>query len=353
MGECFISRRGGGESYTLPVLNENYPQNVTVTASPNGTVSFSVQISEHGKPAEYTYQWYIDGSAISGATSTIYTRGATASDVGTHAVYCNVTNKAGTVTSRAATFIVKSAVPSGSANIFSGNGKLVKENDYNWRLYCYETGTLTLPMDTKVDVFLVGGGGGGSSAYSNANGGGGGGYTKTVAGVTVTGGTPYTITVGAGGAGNTSGRGGTGGTSSAFNYSATGGKGGTHNHNNNTDTSGGAGGSGGGGGSGGRGGTNGGNGTVGGGDNPIWSGGQGQRTTTGEFGNSSATRYSGGGGGSYNGPGGSGGGGKGCNGQFTTGYNGGTNTGGGGGGGGLQYAGGNGGSGIVVIRNAR
>ena len=54
MGECFISRRGG-EAYKLPILDANYPQDISVVASTNGSVSFSTIISEHGKPSEYTY----------------------------------------------------------------------------------------------------------------------------------------------------------------------------------------------------------------------------------------------------------------------------------------------------------
>ena len=56
MGECLIVRRGG-QAYKLPVLSENYPQDVTIVASANGSAGFSVQIAEPGNPAEYTYKW--------------------------------------------------------------------------------------------------------------------------------------------------------------------------------------------------------------------------------------------------------------------------------------------------------
>ena len=106
MGECLISRRGG-EAYKLPILDTIYPQDKTVTASSDGTVSFFVSISEHGKPTDYKYQWYVNGSAVEGAINVNYIMNATANDVGTYTVYCDVTNKAGTLTSRVATCIIK------------------------------------------------------------------------------------------------------------------------------------------------------------------------------------------------------------------------------------------------------
>lgn len=106
MGECLIMRRGG-ETYRLPILNESYPQDVTKTVIKGSTTSatFSVQIAEAGNPAEYTYQWYVNGSAVSGATSSSYTK-SDLSETATYTVYCEVTNKAGVVTSRVATLKV-------------------------------------------------------------------------------------------------------------------------------------------------------------------------------------------------------------------------------------------------------
>lgn len=49
----------------------------------------------------YTYQWYKNGSAVSGATSSSYSFTPTA--IGTTTIYCKVTNSAGTVQSRTAT----------------------------------------------------------------------------------------------------------------------------------------------------------------------------------------------------------------------------------------------------------
>lgn len=106
MGECLITRRGG-ETYKLPILNSNYPKDVTTTVIKGNTTSatFSVNISEPGNPATYTYQWYVNGSAVSGATSSTYIK-SDLSDTATYSVYCEVTNKKGTVTSRIATLSV-------------------------------------------------------------------------------------------------------------------------------------------------------------------------------------------------------------------------------------------------------
>lgn len=89
---------GSGPTNKLPVLDVSYPLDENVEVG--GTASFEVKIAKPGKPAEYTYQWYYDGSAVEGATGTAYSRVA---EVGEHTVYCMVTNKAGAVKSRTAT----------------------------------------------------------------------------------------------------------------------------------------------------------------------------------------------------------------------------------------------------------
>jgi hypothetical protein len=81
-----------------PVLDAAYPKDVSVNVGDSAT--FKAVIAEDGKPAEYTYQWYYDGSAVEGANGITYSRVA---EVGEHSVYCMVTNKAGMVKSRTAT----------------------------------------------------------------------------------------------------------------------------------------------------------------------------------------------------------------------------------------------------------
>lgn len=350
MGECLISRRGG-EAYKLPVLDASYPKDVTVVASSNGIAAFSVQISENGKPAEYTYKWYVNGVEIA-ATTASYTRNTTASGVGTYTIYCEVTNKAGTVQSRVATLVVKNPIPV-QRNDYNGEGTLTKENDYDWNFTFKTSGSLNLSRPVTVDIFLCGGGGGGASACNNGGGGGGGGYTLKESGVSLAAG-KYDIVIGSGGAGapaKWANNGGDGGTTTFGNtYSANGGKGGI--------SEGGSGGAGTGNGGGGSGHTGyaGGDGAIGAlafGGGTIFYGGGG-----------------GGGGGCFagGGAGGQTGGGKGgsCGGDGQTidannaPKNGMANTGGGGGGGAtsggdtfIQSFGANGGSGIVIIRNTR
>ena len=90
---------GSGPVRKVPVLDSAYPQDVSVT-NVGTSATFQVVIAQEGKPDDYTYQWYYDDSAVSGATSSSYTR---TTAIGSHTVYCIVTNKAGTVKSRTAT----------------------------------------------------------------------------------------------------------------------------------------------------------------------------------------------------------------------------------------------------------
>ena len=340
--------------YYTPVLNTSYPANLSVITGDSAT--FKVTISTAGVPASYTYQWYVNDVAVSGATSSTYTRTGL-NTVGTYTVYCKVTNAAGTVQSRTATLTVKNSQPTYT---YTGNATLNKEGTNDWRIDFWSSGTLTLTDLGKgngsAQVFVCGGGGGGGK-YS----GGGGGYTKTGT-TTLKVNTPYTITVGAGGQflGNDKGGGQAGGQSSAFNVTADGGAGG------GVSFGGANGGSGGGtysstnesGASGGNGGSDGSDGFPG--TNTEWYG-EGQGTTTREFGLSNGTLYAGGGGGGYRhggsgGPGGTGGAGGGGNGAGPyQGNTAGTDYLGGGGGGGNNYDIGTytGGIGRVVLRNAR
>lgn len=86
----------------LPVLDESFPQDASAIIAKNAT--FEARISETGYPDSYTYQWYVNENKVDGATGAIYTR--TAPAVGTENIYCMVTNEAGTVKSRTATFTI-------------------------------------------------------------------------------------------------------------------------------------------------------------------------------------------------------------------------------------------------------
>ena len=229
-------------------------------------------------------------------------------------------------------------------------------------------GTFDVARGGEVDVFLVGGGGGGSG---NNRGAGGGGFTTTALNVSV-GVENVAVTVGAGGIGpvTTGSEAGTSGSASSAVFAsqtvtANGGQGG--HRNTNGLRPGGDGGSGGAGGTGGTntsppGGSDGSDGQRG--THPDSRGGNGQGTTTREFGNPNLTLYAGGGGTgdptnsrSFAGQGGAGGGGDGGfggpstdKGSTAAGRPGIDGLGGGGGSGANDSSGGDGGSGIVIVR---
>ena len=223
---------------------------------------------------------------------------------------------------------------------YTGNSVYVDDGNGKWRIKFLSSGTFTPTKNVKVDIFAVGGGGGGSggdSVFQSSLGsaGGGGGYTTTVKTQTLTAGTAYSIVVGSGGAGGAKAtKGGSGGSSSFGSLcSANGGTGGgtaTSSSSTYYKAWGGDGGSGGAGSTnpnvasstekitGGSDGSNGLNDTQ---------NGEGQGTTTREFGEPSGELYAGGGGhGGYSsysngtwtcgawarGYGGAGGGGNGC-----------------------------------------
>ena len=317
---------------------------MTQLEAANGQATFEVCIASAGVPAQYTYQWYENGAAVSGATGSTYKRTGLTS-VGTYNIYCIVTSAAGSVTSRTAVLNVQSAKPEFTC---SAQNQLIKEDQYNYGMKFLTSGIITFShlgcFANKIDVFCVGGGAGTPSGQARA--GGGGGYTKTQKNISVASNIEYEIVVGAGGPGGNDGN--VGGTSSAFGCSAAGG--GSDGNYYNGGSGGGAGGKNGPAGNGGSDGSNGKSGYNS--DGP----GVGQGTTTSEFGESGATLYAGGGGGATDyaedyeiyGYGGDGGGGRGFSPNNGGSTNGAANTGGGGGGG---Y--GSGGSGIVVIRNAR
>lgn len=240
---------------------------------------------------------------------------------------------------------------------YTGEYALV-EDGAGWKIRFLTSGTLFMKEDRAVDIFAVGGGGSGegnSYAYVTGGCGGGGGYTTTVRNVQLTAGTYYEIVVGAGGEGNYVKGGSTSFTVSASAEALCTADGGMYGKQNSS--LGGDGGSGGGGYSNTNGSYVAGNGGSDGSDGTGPDAGEGQGTTTREFGEATGALYAGGGGTGQGtqcpsiGLGGAGGGGDGGvkNGNGNPGED---NTGGGGGGGcnGTE-TGGAGGSGIVIIRN--
>jgi hypothetical protein len=88
-------------------MDSAYPKDVNLTVIKGDMVNatFDIVFTAHGKPAEYTYQWYVDGAAVDGANSAVFTM-ADLGETVSHSVYCEITNKAGTVTTRVATLKV-------------------------------------------------------------------------------------------------------------------------------------------------------------------------------------------------------------------------------------------------------
>lgn len=383
MGNCYLVRRGGAGK-RLPVLSAAYPADVTMWGE-GGNAVFKVEIEKEGRPSAYTYQWFRNGTPVSGAAGAACTF-TNLTKAGTDSIYCVVTNGAGSVVSRIAALTVKSPV---MTYTYTGEYEEIDDGNGNWRLKLKSSGLLTITefgknWDGCLDIFVVGGGGAGATGtgaqatYPNdaGGGGGGGGYTLTEHAVYMVRGKAYKVTIGNGGAAAEK-TGGNGGSTSFDNLAkASGGNGGTK--------SGGNGGCGGGGsaytsassnprqGIGGNGGSDGGNGTAG--SNGTFgtdgAGGTGQGTTTREFGESTGDLYSGGGAGcGYNrfelsGNGGDGGGGDSSYSTWTgnagntpaakTATDGEANTGGGGAGGlWTSLPASNGGSGIAVVRNTR
>lgn len=328
MGECLKTRRDG-VAYVLPTLDAAYPQDVSFVEGTSTSATFKVAIATDGKPDKYTYQWYVNSSAVSGATSSTYTKTGLTS-TGTYSIFCTITNKAGRVQSRVATLSITSYKPTYT---YSGNSTFIDDGNKNWRIKFLTSGTLRFDYlgnaNSGVDVFLVGAGGGGNTIDNFVySAGGGGGYTLTGS-ITPSINTNYSIVIGVGG--STMAR---GGTSSAFGLSAEGGYGATQPSNAKVYA--------GNGGSGGAGGTanagnDGGNGRNASGGGGTTYGGKGQGRTTREFEESSGQVYAGGG--SFNGSAGTGGGNNNVAGTANTGGGGGRNK--------------SGGSGIVIIRNHR
>lgn len=312
---------GGGSGGTLTVTA---PANVTVTVSKDG----KTKTKNSGTSGVVVFKGLASGTW----TVTITGDGKTA-------------QKNVIITTDYSTAISFNTIPeftyTGDYEIVNDSDEPITVSQGNWKIRFLTSGTLTFTnlngAEGGIDVFLVGGGGG--SWYgtwggdSNPNfvpsAAAGGGYTTTKKNISITVGTQYAISIGAGGLGGTgdsNASGKNGGNTTAFGATANGGKTGT------TKAKGGDGGSGGAGYGGSSGGIDGADGS--GGQYDEWAGGKGQGTTTREFAETNGKLYSTGG--SYN---------------KSTEVS--ANTGDGGNHGGAQENGHTGASGIVVVRNAR
>lgn len=93
-----------GMKNVTPSLNTQYPADVSVLVGKEA--SFTVFVTDEGYPKDHVLQWFVNGVAVEGATEPSYVRD-TSGDKGQLSVWCEVTNKAGTTTSRHATLTVK------------------------------------------------------------------------------------------------------------------------------------------------------------------------------------------------------------------------------------------------------
>lgn len=195
MGECFISRRGG-EVKKLPVLNASYPADMVVWGE-GGSATFKVVIDTPGVPAEYTYEWYRNETLVSwatGPTCTFYNL----TQVATYSVYCIVTNKAGSITSRTATLTVRNP---DMTYTYTGDHECIDDGDGNWLVKLKSSGVLTITevgknWDGKSDMFILGAGGAGVNTDGVAPGGGG--YYETANSVYLRRGMGFSAMIGAG-----------------------------------------------------------------------------------------------------------------------------------------------------------
>jgi len=325
-------------STAVQYYNSGYASSGANTGAKVSTPTFTLRENSF-KKTNYSFSKWAAGST----SGTQYAEGAS------YTGFAPAVDNTTTSKTMYAIWKVNNTIPvftyTGDYEIVDDNNKVITTSTGNWKIRFLTGGTLIFTdlrgAANGIDVFLVGGGGGAVFTGTGYNcGGGGGGYTKTKKGVSVTT-TSYEIIIGSGGEGVAAANqtGGRGGTTSAFGQSAEGGYGSGGGGYNVGCRKGGDGGSGGGGQGcstddeckGGSDGSN--------GFGPV--AGQGQGTTTREFGETSGKLYSSGGGGSM------GGGRWGVAGTGSRGDNTGA-------GGNTQYPIGQSGfSGIVVIRNKR
>lgn len=128
------------------------------TGSQNLTYTVSYSPSTIPSP---TFQWYFDGTAVSGETGTSYTRTYTNS-VGSHIVKCEVTSSGvtrdGFVTTAVSNYTVPSLAISGDASICAGaTGNLTASTDFNaytWSSNVYSS-TANEATYTSADTYTV------------------------------------------------------------------------------------------------------------------------------------------------------------------------------------------------------
>lgn len=156
-GNLYYLSRGSSALYKIVYNNAaapsitNQPQNLTINVGQ--TATFSVTSSG---TAPLSYQWRKNGTNISGATSSVYTKtNSTAGDAGTYSVV--VSNVAGSTTSNNATLTVNAPNSLPTANITSPtNGTLYRGGDiisFTGNANDPEDGTLSASAFSWVVIF--------------------------------------------------------------------------------------------------------------------------------------------------------------------------------------------------------
>ena len=140
---CYISNSCGNITTTIASLDVNSP--TAISANPNGgnyCEGDNISLSVTATGGSLTYQWQLDGSDISGATSGTYSTTAALADAGVYT--CDVVGTCGTLTSNSATVNVNEATTISqqpiSANLCDGgtiNLEVVATGSnvtYQWQL---------------------------------------------------------------------------------------------------------------------------------------------------------------------------------------------------------------------------
>ena len=152
----------GGTGYDAGAVTV-YPE-LSVSVSPSSVTMFpdhSLQeftASISGGAGSFSYQWYLDGGVVSGATSDTYIYSPILADLGSHTVYVVVTDavSASATSNFASVDVIEPASITVTSN-FDGSLGDPPASDWSY--------LITYP-DASVDDFTLAAGGGGSTSYT-------------------------------------------------------------------------------------------------------------------------------------------------------------------------------------------
>ena len=120
----FVLNASAGQGFTIALCNLKAPSIVSQPSGLKVAAGASATFSVSANGTSPSYQWYKNGSPISGATASSYTiPSAQASDTGSYTV--TVLNTEGSVTSLAATLTVGPSITSDLSTVSIPKGKLI------------------------------------------------------------------------------------------------------------------------------------------------------------------------------------------------------------------------------------